>query len=127
MLLVSFWLLTMCLFVVKAMIECIIFDSDPSFNLFLDESKNEYHVYRLMELGMIFFLIVGNSILSVNFFYLLGMFIIGDFVFERTYNIYFKRWISPHPLKIYIWTINRKWWFPLIKLGIGIGLVCLFA
>ena len=127
MFIMAFWLFLLSYFVTKAMIEVIIFDSNPEFNLYMDIDKNEYHVYRFMEYAFVFMMILVGGMLKLNVLYLVGMFAIGDFVHERIYNLFFHRWISPSPFKIYTWTVYRKWWFPLIELAFGGMLVWLFG
>ena len=132
---VLFIILACALAVVKGMIEAIIFDDDPSFNAFFNKDCNEYHIYRACEnafvyliLPMLAFLIgVGGYPLSKMVFFLLGTMAVADFIFERTYNLYFERWVSPYPFKIGEWSIERRWWFPLIELIFGMGLLWLSA
>lgn len=127
MMLIGFWLIVLCYFVTDAMLQVIIFDDDPSFNLYGNETINEYHVYRGLKRVLLFLVAAFAPVVGINIFYLLGMFIVSDFIYERTYNLYFKRWMSPHPFKIGKLTIVRKWWFPLAKLALGMVLIWLFS
>lgn len=108
-------------FTVRALIESIHFDNDPSYNKFFD-NIDEYHVYRAMEIVLVFLMVLtynGGYITT-----LIGAFLIGDFIFERVYNATFNRWSSPYPFKFWRWTIARRWWFPIAELLAGLLFVC---
>ena len=105
--------------VVRAIEESIMFDGDPGFGKFLD-GVDEYHVYRLMEQVAI----VGMLCSLIGFhLWIIGAWLIQDFIFERCYNLTFKRWQSPHDFNFFKWTVKRRWWYPLTELALGLWIL----
>lgn len=115
-----FLLCVMLYFCTRAIIESIHFDGDDGYNRFFF-GIDEYHIYRAMETVLVFLMILTYN--GFGIIYLAGAFLVGDFCFERIYNLVFGRWISPYPFKFYKWTIKKRWWYPLAELVAGIWLL----
>lgn len=115
---IAFILFFMCYAICRSDVETRLFDGVDGY----DNKFFDYHTARLLEMLFLFLAIMS---LSGNLIFTIGVWLVADFVFERSYNLRFGRWISPHPFTIGKYTLPRLWYFPIIELTVGLVILWL--